>query len=201
MQSFFHTALENSNLCETFVDNNLRITNWRRKLGCQCQYKHIVDWCGCSPNDFKPEDFYKVKVRDVWTLFCTVSNNRLCFFVHMQSFFHTVLENSKLCQTYVDNNLRKTNWNRKVGCQCQTSMVVDWCGCSPNDYKPADLYKLKVGVGFTSSTSDRSAFLFSLFLPLSRYLFLWRNLRMIAANPNPNPMALKLSSRTCFSLF
>ena len=68
-----------------------------------------------------------------------------------------------MCTTYVDNNLRKTNWNRKVGCQCQTSMVVDWCGCSPNDYKPADLYKLKVGVGFTSSTSDRSALLVSLF--------------------------------------
>ncbi|XP_072022248.1 xylosyltransferase 1-like isoform X1 [Amphiura filiformis] len=60
-ESFFHTVLENSELCKTYVDNNLRITNWRRKLGCQCQYKHIVDWCGCSPNDFKPEDFYKVK--------------------------------------------------------------------------------------------------------------------------------------------
>lgn len=24
------------------VDNNLRVTNWNRKLGCKCQYKHIV---------------------------------------------------------------------------------------------------------------------------------------------------------------
>ncbi|XP_048465618.1 xylosyltransferase 1 [Rhincodon typus] len=57
--SFFHTVLENSHLCETMVDNNLRITNWNRKLGCKCQYKHIVDWCGCSPNDFKPQDFHR----------------------------------------------------------------------------------------------------------------------------------------------
>ncbi|XP_072337957.1 xylosyltransferase 1 [Scyliorhinus torazame] len=58
-ESFFHTVLENSHLCETMVDNNLRITNWNRKLGCKCQYKHIVDWCGCSPNDFKPQDFHR----------------------------------------------------------------------------------------------------------------------------------------------
>ncbi|XP_053706689.1 xylosyltransferase 1-like isoform X1 [Synchiropus splendidus] len=55
-ESFFHTVLENSALCQTMVDNNLRLTNWNRKLGCKCQYKHIVDWCGCSPNDFKPAD-------------------------------------------------------------------------------------------------------------------------------------------------
>ncbi|XP_077865258.1 xylosyltransferase 1-like [Saccoglossus kowalevskii] len=60
-ESFFHTVLENSELCQTMVDNNLRVTNWKRKLGCQCQYKHIVDWCGCSPNVFKPEDLPKIK--------------------------------------------------------------------------------------------------------------------------------------------
>ncbi|XP_020828083.1 xylosyltransferase 1 isoform X1 [Phascolarctos cinereus] len=58
-ESFFHTVLENSPHCDTMVDNNLRITNWNRKLGCKCQYKHIVDWCGCSPNDFKPADFHR----------------------------------------------------------------------------------------------------------------------------------------------
>ncbi|XP_068607203.1 xylosyltransferase 1 [Brachionichthys hirsutus] len=58
-ESFFHTVLENSAHCESMVDNNLRITNWNRKLGCKCQYKHIVDWCGCSPNDFKPVDFHR----------------------------------------------------------------------------------------------------------------------------------------------
>ncbi|XP_075998779.1 xylosyltransferase 1-like [Genypterus blacodes] len=55
-ESFFHTVLENSAHCESMADNNLRLTNWNRKLGCKCQYKHIVDWCGCSPNDFKPSD-------------------------------------------------------------------------------------------------------------------------------------------------
>ncbi|XP_071616515.1 xylosyltransferase 1 isoform X1 [Heliangelus exortis] len=58
-ESFFHTVLENSPYCDSMVDNNLRITNWNRKLGCKCQYKHIVDWCGCSPNDFKPSDFHR----------------------------------------------------------------------------------------------------------------------------------------------
>ncbi|XP_069876373.1 xylosyltransferase 1-like [Dipodomys merriami] len=58
-ESFFHTVLENGPHCDTMVDNNLRITNWNRKLGCKCQYKHIVDWCGCSPNDFKPQDFLR----------------------------------------------------------------------------------------------------------------------------------------------
>ncbi|CAI5792164.1 xylosyltransferase 1 isoform X1 [Podarcis lilfordi] len=58
-ESFFHTVLENSPHCNTMVDNNLHITNWNRKLGCKCQYKNIVDWCGCSPNDFKPADFHR----------------------------------------------------------------------------------------------------------------------------------------------
>ena len=64
-QSFFHTVLENSHACETLVDNNLRVTNWNRKLGCKCQYKHIVDWCGCSPNDFKPQDFLRLQVKKI----------------------------------------------------------------------------------------------------------------------------------------
>ena len=45
-QSFFHIVLRNSEMCDTFVDNNLHVTNWKRKLGCKCQYKNIVDWCG-----------------------------------------------------------------------------------------------------------------------------------------------------------
>ncbi|XP_069808838.1 xylosyltransferase 2 [Dendropsophus ebraccatus] len=60
-ESFFHTVLENSKDCNTLVDNNLRVTNWNRKLGCRCQYKHIVDWCGCSPNDFKPQDIVRLQ--------------------------------------------------------------------------------------------------------------------------------------------
>ncbi|XP_056405521.1 xylosyltransferase 2 isoform X2 [Hyla sarda] len=61
-ESFFHTVLENSKDCNTLVDNNLRVTNWNRKLGCRCQYKHIVDWCGCSPNDFKPQDIARLQL-------------------------------------------------------------------------------------------------------------------------------------------
>lgn len=60
-ESFFHTVLENSPACGSLIDNNLRVTNWNRKLGCRCQYKHIVDWCGCSPNDFKPQDVVRLQ--------------------------------------------------------------------------------------------------------------------------------------------
>uniref|UniRef100_UPI00358DF71E xylosyltransferase 2-like isoform X2 n=1 Tax=Myxine glutinosa TaxID=7769 RepID=UPI00358DF71E len=60
-ESFFHTLLMNSEICTSVVDNNLRLTNWNRRLGCKCQYKHIVDWCGCSPNDFKPADYTRFK--------------------------------------------------------------------------------------------------------------------------------------------
>ncbi|XP_033231945.1 xylosyltransferase oxt [Belonocnema kinseyi] len=60
-ESFFHTTLRNSRFCQTYVDNNLHVTNWKRKLGCKCQYKAVVDWCGCSPNDFKLEDFTRLR--------------------------------------------------------------------------------------------------------------------------------------------
>lgn len=60
-ESFFHTVLRNSQYCNTYVDNNLHVTNWKRKLGCKCQYKHVVDWCGCSPNDFRPDDWPRIQ--------------------------------------------------------------------------------------------------------------------------------------------
>lgn len=60
-ESFFHTVLRNSKFCNSYVDNNLHVTNWKRKLGCKCQYKHVVDWCGCSPNDFKPDDWLRIQ--------------------------------------------------------------------------------------------------------------------------------------------
>ncbi|XP_011862628.1 PREDICTED: xylosyltransferase oxt [Vollenhovia emeryi] len=60
-ESFFHTVLRNSRFCNTYIDNNLHMTNWKRKLGCKCQYKAVVDWCGCSPNDFKLEDFNRLR--------------------------------------------------------------------------------------------------------------------------------------------
>ncbi|KAF5304046.1 hypothetical protein FQA39_LY01831 [Lamprigera yunnana] len=68
-ESFFHTVLKNSKFCNTYVDNNLHITNWKRRLGCKCQYKHIVDWCGCSPNDFLPEDWLRIQNTEVRQIF------------------------------------------------------------------------------------------------------------------------------------
>lgn len=60
-ESFFHTVLRNSRFCNTYIDNNLHVTNWKRKLGCKCQYKHVVDWCGCSPNDFRLDDWTRIQ--------------------------------------------------------------------------------------------------------------------------------------------
>lgn len=68
-ESFFHTAIRNSIFCDTYIDNNLHITNWKRKMGCKCQYKAVVDWCGCSPNDFKPDDWPRLQATDQKQLF------------------------------------------------------------------------------------------------------------------------------------
>ncbi|XP_003739820.3 xylosyltransferase oxt [Galendromus occidentalis] len=59
-ESYFHTVLQNSYFCTKIIENNLRFVNWRRKQGCKCQYKHIVDWCGCSPNVFLEDDEEKL---------------------------------------------------------------------------------------------------------------------------------------------
>lgn len=68
-ESFFHTTLRNSEFCGTYVDNNLHFTNWKRKLGCKCQYRHVVDWCGCSPNDFRGEDWARLEGTEAKQLF------------------------------------------------------------------------------------------------------------------------------------
>jgi len=60
-ESFFHTVLQNSRFCRSYINNNLHLTNWKRKLGCKCQYKAVVDWCGCSPNDFLSNDWVKIE--------------------------------------------------------------------------------------------------------------------------------------------
>ncbi|XP_045766664.1 LOW QUALITY PROTEIN: xylosyltransferase oxt [Maniola jurtina] len=72
-ESFFHTVLRNSRFCNTYVDNNLHVTNWKRKLGCKCQYKHVVDWCGCSPNDFRTEDWPRIQIRKIGN--CSLQEN------------------------------------------------------------------------------------------------------------------------------
>ncbi|XP_053673319.1 xylosyltransferase oxt [Anopheles nili] len=68
-ESFFHTALRNSRFCHTYTNNNLHMTNWKRQLGCKCQYRHIVDWCGCSPNNFRNEDWDRVQASQHKKLF------------------------------------------------------------------------------------------------------------------------------------
>lgn len=68
-ESYFHTVLRNSRFCHTYVDNNLHVTNWKRRMGCKCQYKHVVDWCGCSPNDFKIDDWNRIQNTESKQLF------------------------------------------------------------------------------------------------------------------------------------
>lgn len=89
-------------------------------------------------------------------------NVRICLL--LQSYFHTVLQNSEHCETFIDNNLHKTNWNRKRGCLCQYKHIVDWCGCSPVDYTNllADIKKLEVQC-FTTFTQSMYCTLFCLY--------------------------------------
>ncbi|XP_064478738.1 xylosyltransferase 2-like isoform X2 [Ornithodoros turicata] len=69
-ESFFHTTLQNSAFCGTIVDNNLHLVNWKRKQGCKCQYRHVVDWCGCSPNVFRsPDDWIRLRATTDRSLF------------------------------------------------------------------------------------------------------------------------------------
>lgn len=56
-ESFFHVLILNSKFCNSYADNNLRMTLWRRSQGCLCQHRHVVDWCGCSPMIFRTADW------------------------------------------------------------------------------------------------------------------------------------------------
>ncbi|KAI6660209.1 Xylosyltransferase 1-like [Oopsacas minuta] len=60
VESFFHTVLRNGIYCHTFVKESLRLIHWNHRLGCNCQYKHIVDWCGCSPNNLRVDQLRKL---------------------------------------------------------------------------------------------------------------------------------------------
>ncbi|KFD49350.1 hypothetical protein M514_09797 [Trichuris suis] len=59
-----------------------------------------------------------------------------------ESFFHTVLQNSRFCATSSSHNLRFVNWKRTLGCHCH-QRVVDWCSCSPLVFRLADLKRLE----------------------------------------------------------
>ena len=78
-ESFFHTVLMNSKFCDRTANGNLRLVNWQRTRGCRCQQKAIVDWCGCSPNDFLEKDLKTIKVILKYQFFFT--NFQLCSFV------------------------------------------------------------------------------------------------------------------------
>ena len=62
LQSFFHTILRNGPYCEKVIKTNLRLLNFKKPSGCDCHNRYIVDWCGCSPLDFKPSQVPRIKV-------------------------------------------------------------------------------------------------------------------------------------------
>nr|CAH8871026.1 unnamed protein product [Trichobilharzia regenti] len=49
----------------------------------------------------------------------------------VESFFHTVAQNTHFCTSVINHYLRFINWKRPQGCGCKYGSVVDWCGCSP----------------------------------------------------------------------
>ncbi|KRY88929.1 Xylosyltransferase oxt [Trichinella pseudospiralis] len=61
LETFFHTLAQNSRFCDRIVNSNLKLTNWRRKRGCNCQHLQVVDWCGCSPNVFRMADWDRLQ--------------------------------------------------------------------------------------------------------------------------------------------
>ncbi|XP_003375282.1 xylosyltransferase oxt [Trichinella spiralis] len=61
LETFFHTLAQNSPFCDRIVNSNLKLTNWHRKRGCNCQHLNVVDWCGCSPNVFRMADWDRLR--------------------------------------------------------------------------------------------------------------------------------------------
>ena len=51
--------------------------------------------------------------------------------MNSESFFHTLLRNSKFCSSYVNNGFHLVNWKNKGGCGCLHQDAGDFCGCSP----------------------------------------------------------------------
>ena len=70
-ESFFHVLVLNSRFCDSYADNNLRVTLWRRSQGCLCQHRNVVDWCGCSPMVFRTTD---------WPHLESIMNKSIVFF-------------------------------------------------------------------------------------------------------------------------
>ncbi|CDW56549.1 Branch domain containing protein [Trichuris trichiura] len=87
-------------------------------------------------------DFVRFVVREKSSL---VSHLREWFrytLLPAESFFHTVLQNSRFCATSSSHNLRFVNWKRTLGCHCH-QRVVDWCSCSPLVFRLADSKRLE----------------------------------------------------------
>ena len=71
---FYHTVIVNSPFCDRILSARLRHVNFQKKSGRACDCKRI-DWCGCSPNFFRSEDFV-TNTRNIELLFA----NNLTFF-------------------------------------------------------------------------------------------------------------------------
>ncbi|XP_023349783.1 xylosyltransferase oxt, partial [Eurytemora carolleeae] len=72
------------------------------------------------------------------------SLNSIYFYSVMapESYFHTVLFNSRFCSTIQNDNFRFVHWNKsEESCSCSRSM--DWCGCSPLVLRVPDIPHLK----------------------------------------------------------
>lgn len=104
-ESFFHTLALNSEFCDRYVDNNLRVNNWRRNQSCGCQKRAVVDWCGCSPQIYRLSDFQRLK---------NLSESKDLFFA--RKFDSTISQNviSKVEQSLLrrkqDINLSSAYW-------------------------------------------------------------------------------------------
>ena len=59
---FYHTVLINSPFCDRIINFEIRAINFVKENGRSCQCDRI-DWCGCSPNNFRLEDFNSIKVK------------------------------------------------------------------------------------------------------------------------------------------
>lgn len=106
-ETFFHTLILNSKFCHSYINTHLRLVNWKRERGCNCQHKNVVDWCGCSPNHLTLDDLktiQELKEKPIFFArkFDPLFNNQLINAVD-QSMFGLYSANFKSLNSYWHN--------------------------------------------------------------------------------------------------
>lgn len=68
-------------------------------MGCRCQYKEVVDWCGCSPNVFTNDYWIKLEVKMLFT------EGIMCFMIFAYIFLIYIYSNIIIQSYYLKRKI------------------------------------------------------------------------------------------------